>query len=59
VLPVTEASSELSKPWGLGVAAAILLVVYVLANRTRPEFDQVMLPIRRVATPAPARRRAS
>jgi len=59
LLPVTEASSELSKPWGLGVAAVILLVVYVLANRTSPEFDEVMLPIRRAAAPVPARRRAS
>jgi tetratricopeptide (TPR) repeat protein len=57
LLPITEASSELSKPWGLGVAALVLLVIYVLANRTKLEFDEVQLPIRRVA--APARRRAS
>jgi hypothetical protein len=59
VLPVTEASGELSKPWGLGVAALVLLVTYVMANRSRPEFDEVMLPIRRAAAPAAARRRAS
>jgi len=59
LLPLTEASGELSKPWGLGVGALVLLVVYVLANRSKPEFEDVMLPIRRPAAPAPARRRAS
>jgi tetratricopeptide (TPR) repeat protein len=59
LLPLTEASGELSKPWGLGVGAVLLLVVYVLANRSKPEFEDVMLPIRRPAAPAPARRRAS
>jgi hypothetical protein len=58
LLPVTESSGELSKPWGLGVAALVLLVVYVLANRGEPEFDEVMLPIRAAAA-VPARRRAS
>jgi hypothetical protein len=38
----------------------VLLIVYVLANRSRPEPDEVMLPIRRAATPTTtARRRAS
>ena len=61
LLPLTEASGELSKPWGLGVGALVLLVVYFLANRSKPEFEAVMLPIRRAAgaAPAPARRRAS
>jgi len=60
LLPLTESSGDLSKPWGLGVGALVLLVVYVLANRSKPEFESVMLPIRRVAgAPAPARRRAS
>jgi tetratricopeptide (TPR) repeat protein len=59
LLPLTEASGELSKPWGLGVAGLVLLITYVLANRSKPEFDQVMLPIRRAAAPAAARRRAS
>jgi hypothetical protein len=35
-------------------------VVYFLANRSKPEFEEVMLPIGRAAgAPAPARRRAS
>jgi tetratricopeptide (TPR) repeat protein len=59
LLPLTEASGDLSKPWGLGVGALVLLVVYVLANRSKPEFEDVMLPIRRPAAPAAARRRAS
>jgi len=59
LLPLTEASGELSKPWGLGVGAIVLLVVYILANRSKPEFEDVMLPIRRPAAPAAARRRAS
>ena len=59
ILPLTEASGELSKPWGLGVGALVLLVVYFLANRSKPEFENVMLPIRRPAAPAAARRRAS
>jgi tetratricopeptide (TPR) repeat protein len=59
LLPLTEASGELSKPWGLGLGALVLLVVYFLANRSKPEFEDVMLPIRRAAAPAPARRRAS
>jgi len=37
----------------------VLLVVYFLANRSKPEFENVMLPIRRPAAPAAARRRAS
>jgi tetratricopeptide (TPR) repeat protein len=59
LLPLTEASGDLSKPWGLGVAGLLLVVTYVLANRSKPAFDEVMLPIRRAAAPAPARRRAS
>ena len=59
LLTLTEASGDLSKPWGLGVGALVLLVVYVLANRSKPEFEDVMLPIRRTAAPAAARRRAS
>jgi tetratricopeptide (TPR) repeat protein len=59
LLPLTEASGDLSKPWGLGVGALVLLVVYVLANRSKPEFEAVMLPIRRTAAPPAARRRAS
>jgi len=31
----------------------------VLANRTKPNFEEVNLPIRRAAAPAAARRRAS
>jgi tetratricopeptide (TPR) repeat protein len=55
LLPVTDASGELSPPWGLGVGAVVLLVLYVVANRKRPEYE-VLVPTRR---PPPARRRAA
>jgi tetratricopeptide (TPR) repeat protein len=55
LLPVTDASAELSPPWGLGVGAVVLLVLYVAANRKRPEYE-VLVPTRR---PPPARRRAA
>jgi Tfp pilus assembly protein PilF len=54
LLPVTEASSALSPPWGLAVGAVVLLVLYVVANRTRPEHE-VLVPTRR---PPSARRKA-
>ena len=57
IIPVTEASSTLSKPWGLGVAAFLLLVIYIFANKGRPDFD-VMVPVRRTAPQPTARRRA-
>lgn len=49
LLPVTEASSTLSKPWGLGLAALLLLAIWVLANRLRPDFE-VAVAVKR--TPA-------
>jgi len=55
LLPVTEASSALSPPWGLAVGAAVLLVLYVVANRKRPE-SEVLVPTRR---PPTARRKAA
>jgi tetratricopeptide (TPR) repeat protein len=55
VLPFTEAPSEVVRPWGLGLAAVILLVVYVLANRSSPDFE-VTIPARR---PPTQRRRAA
>jgi len=53
IFPFTEASSAVEKPWGLGLIALLLLAVYILANRSRPEVD-IMLPARR--SPPPARR---
>jgi tetratricopeptide (TPR) repeat protein len=46
VLPVTEAPSVLARPWGLGLAAFLLVALYITANRTRPDFE-VLVPIRR------------
>jgi hypothetical protein len=50
VLPVTEASGLLTTPWGLWVAGVLLLVIYVVANRARPDFEQMAVPIRRAST---------
>ena len=52
ILPYTEAPSTVEKPWGLVLMAVILIALYVVANRARPELD-VMLPARR--SPPPAR----
>ncbi len=50
VLPVTEAPSALSKPWGLGLAVVLLVATWVLANRGRPEFESAA-PVRRAGAP--------
>jgi tetratricopeptide (TPR) repeat protein len=42
LVPLTDASSEIAPPWGLGVAGLLLLFVYVLANRARPEVEIAM-----------------
>jgi tetratricopeptide (TPR) repeat protein len=47
VFPVTAAPGPLLQQVGLGAAAVTLLVVYVVANRARPDFE--------VAMPAPRR----
>lgn len=49
LLPVTEAPTTLSKPWGLGLAGLLLLAIWVLANRLRPDFE-VAVAVKR--TPA-------
>ena len=51
VLPFTEVSGAVAKPWDLAVAALALLVTFVLANRISPGFDFVM-PARRASAPA-------
>jgi Tfp pilus assembly protein PilF len=42
LLPLTDASSTLSRPWGLAVAALLLVVIYVTANRVRPHLEVAM-----------------
>ena len=42
VLPFTEASSRVTTPWGLVLGGAVLWVVYVAANRARPDFEILM-----------------
>jgi tetratricopeptide (TPR) repeat protein len=63
IVPLTEAPGSVAWPWGLGLAALILLVVYIVANRSRPDFEVAVLaasPRRGAAGGAgQARRRAS
>ena len=54
LLPFTEVSGTLAKPWDLAVAAVVLLVTYIAANRIGPGFD-LLMPARRA--PAAAARR--
>jgi len=53
VLPFTEVSGTVAKPWDLALAAVLLLVTYIAANRLGPGLDFLM-PARRA--PATARR---
>ena len=39
VMPLTEVSSRLTPPWWWVLLGATLVVIWVLANRLRPEFD--------------------
>ncbi|HSB60915.1 MAG TPA: hypothetical protein VLI67_04305, partial [Vicinamibacteria bacterium] len=51
VLPFTEVSGTVAKPWDLAVAALALVVTFVAANRISAGFDFVM-PARRASAPA-------
>jgi hypothetical protein len=57
LLPLTEVADSLGAPWGLVLGGLLLLVLYVAANRVRPDFD-VRVPARR-PPPQPARKRAA
>ena len=46
LLPLTEASESLTPPWGFAVGGVVLLVLYVVANRSKPEVE-VLVPTRR------------
>jgi len=46
LVPLTEVSSRLQPPWTIVLAATVLVAVWVLANRLRPDFE-VALPKRR------------
>ncbi len=47
VFPVTAAPGALTQQIGLGAAAGALLVVYIAANRARPDFEVAMTAPRR------------
>jgi hypothetical protein len=55
LVPFTEASAAVSLPWPLVLAGALLLGLYVAANRARPDFEEVMVPVRRGGLPRRAR----
>jgi hypothetical protein len=57
LMPLTEASGSLTGPWGLALGGLLLLVLYVAANRVRPDFD-VRVTARR-PPPQRARKRAA
>ncbi|HEV8253812.1 MAG TPA: tetratricopeptide repeat protein [Vicinamibacteria bacterium] len=52
VVPVTEAPGTVSRPWGFGLAALLLVATYVAANWKRPQFE-VALPMPRSAARRP------
>jgi tetratricopeptide (TPR) repeat protein len=54
VLPFTEVSGTMARPWDLGLAAVLLLLTLIAANRIGPGFD-LLMPARR--SPAAAARR--
>ena len=57
LLPLTEAAGALRPPLGLALGGLLLLVLYVAANRVRPDFD-VRVTARR-PPPQRARKRAA
>jgi hypothetical protein len=57
LLPLTEAAGALRPPWGPALGGLLLLVLYVAANRSRPDFD-VRVTARR-PPPQRARKRAA
>jgi hypothetical protein len=44
--PLSDAPSSLARPWGLGAAGLVLVVLFAVANRVGPDFD-VLVPVRR------------
>jgi hypothetical protein len=47
VFAVTEAPTDLTRPWGVGLGAVLLVLTWALANRGRPEFESAA-PVRRM-----------
>jgi hypothetical protein len=42
LMPLTEVSSRLTPPWWGGLLGVILVAVWVLANRLRPDFEMAL-----------------
>src|SRR4029450_6781005 len=49
LVPFTEASGVVSRPWPLALAGLALLALHVTANRARRDFEEVSLPVRKGA----------
>jgi tetratricopeptide (TPR) repeat protein len=50
LVPLTEVSSRLTPPWAITLVVLLLVGIWVLANRLRPDFD-VPLPKRQARRP--------
>src|SRR4029453_3842338 len=57
LLPFTEASGTVAKPWDLAVAATLLVITFITANRLGPGYEPQAAPRR--APTAPRRGRAA
>ncbi len=57
MIPVTETSSAITTPWALWVGGALLLAIYIVANRARPDFEVWAMPTRRASRAAGQGRR--
>jgi hypothetical protein len=51
VLPFTEVSGTVAKPWDLALAASLLVILFITANRLGPGFEMATMPRRTSATP--------
>jgi tetratricopeptide (TPR) repeat protein len=58
LVPLTEVSSRLTPPWAIALLVLLLVVIWVLANRVRPDFEVALPKRRNVRRPARAGRGA-
>jgi tetratricopeptide (TPR) repeat protein len=57
LVPLTEVSSRLTPPWAIALVVLLLVGIWILGNRIRPDFE-VSLPKRQARRPARAGRGA-
>jgi Tfp pilus assembly protein PilF len=51
ILPFTEVSGTVAKPWDLALAASLLVILFITANRLGPGFEMATMPRRTSAAP--------